>query len=146
MLMLRVGSGGTTASGFAYQYSNFQIEYSRNLLFEIGGRREEVFQAVRDRGDPDYQSRQAAYDLKKLRGKDMVRRVGTTRHYAPTSSGLRALAALLVLRDKVTKPLLAASMETRPTHGAQNPNTRDNHYQAISVAIQGVFRELGLAA
>jgi hypothetical protein len=25
-------------SGFAYQYSNFQIEYSRNLLFEAGGK------------------------------------------------------------------------------------------------------------
>jgi len=101
---------------------------------------------VRDCGDSDYQSRQAAYDLKKLRGKDVVRRVGKTRHYEPTSSGLRALAALLVLRDTVIKPLLAASLETRPTHGAQNPTTLDNHYEAIRAGMQGVFRELGLAA
>jgi hypothetical protein len=24
-------------SGFRYQYSNYQVEYSRNLIFEIGG-------------------------------------------------------------------------------------------------------------
>jgi hypothetical protein len=101
---------------------------------------------VRDYGESDYQSRQAAYDLKKLRGKSMVRRVGKTRHYEPTEAGLKALAALLVLRDKVIQPLLAASMETRPTHGAQNPTTLDNHYETIRAAMQGVFRELGLAA
>ena len=56
------------------------------------------------------------------------------------------MAALLVLRDKVIKPLLAASLETRPTHGAQNPTTLDHHYEAIRVGMQGVFRELGLAA
>jgi hypothetical protein len=96
--------------------------------------------------ESDYQSRQAAYDLKKLRGNDMVRRVGKTRHYQPTSTGLRAFVALLVLRDKVIEPLLAASMGTRPTHGAQNPRTLDNYYETIHVGMQGVFRELGLAA
>ena len=36
-------------SGFRYQYSSYQIEYSRNLLFEIGGQMEQVFQALIDR-------------------------------------------------------------------------------------------------
>jgi hypothetical protein len=31
-------------SGFRYQYSNYQIEYSRNLIFEVGGHMEQVFQ------------------------------------------------------------------------------------------------------
>ncbi len=101
---------------------------------------------VRDCGDSGYQPRQASYDLKKLRGKEMVRRVGNTRHYEPTSAGLRAMTALLVLRDKVIKPLLAASMKTRPSHGAQNPRPLDNYYETIRVGMQGVFRELGLAA
>ena len=101
---------------------------------------------VRACGESDYQARQAAYDLKKLRGKDMVRRLGKTRHYEPTSTGLKALAALLVLRDKVIKPLLGAAMETRPTRGALNPRDLDNHYETIRVGMQRVFRELGLAA
>ena len=76
----------------------------------------------------------------------MVRRGGNTRHYEPTAAGLRALTALLVLRDKVIKPLLAASMETRPSHGPQNPRPLDQYCETIRVGMQGVFRELGIAA
>ena len=36
-------------SGFHYQYSNYQIEYSRNLIFEIGGQMDQVFHALIDR-------------------------------------------------------------------------------------------------
>ena len=36
-------------SCFHYQYSNYQIEYSRNLIFEVGGQMEQVFQALIDR-------------------------------------------------------------------------------------------------
>jgi hypothetical protein len=101
---------------------------------------------VRDSGESAYQSRQAAYDLKKLRGKEMVQRVGKTQKYEPTSTGLKAMTALLVLPDKVIKPLLAASTETYPAHGAQNPRNLDRHYEAIRAGMQGVFRELGVAA
>jgi hypothetical protein len=36
-------------SRFHYQYSNYQIEYSRNLVFEVGGHMDQVFQALIDR-------------------------------------------------------------------------------------------------
>ena len=44
-------------SGFHYQYSNYQVEYSRNLIFEFGGHNalitlapmDQVFQALIDR-------------------------------------------------------------------------------------------------
>jgi hypothetical protein len=36
-------------SRFHYQYSNYQIEYSRNLVFAIGGHMDQVFQALIDR-------------------------------------------------------------------------------------------------
>ena len=36
-------------SGFHYQYSNYQVEYSRNLIFEVGGHMDQVFQALVDR-------------------------------------------------------------------------------------------------
>jgi len=101
---------------------------------------------VQDSGESNYQARQAAYDLKKLRGKDMIRRVGKTRNYEPTSAGIKAMTALLVLRAKVIKPLLAASMETHPAHGAQNPRDLDHHYETIRAGMRGVFQELGLAA
>jgi len=94
----------------------------------------------------DYGARRAAYDLKKLRGKKIVRRIGRTRRYESLPKGLRAMAALVVLRNQAIQPLLAAAQELRPSRGAQNPQPLDTHYEAIRTAMQGVFQELGLAA
>jgi len=47
-------------SGFRYQYSNYQIEYSRNLIFEVGGHMDQVFQALIDRS-------RAPMDLKTIK-------------------------------------------------------------------------------
>jgi hypothetical protein len=94
-----------------------------------------------------YGPRRAAYDLKKLRGKQIVRRVGQTRRYEPRPTGLRAVTALVVLRNKaIIKPLLAAAQQRRRTRGARNPRPLDAHYHAIRVAMRGVFQELGVAA
>jgi len=96
--------------------------------------------------ESEYGARRAAYDLKKLRGKKIVRRIGKTRRYESMPKGLRAMAALVVLRNKAIKPLLAAAQELRPSRGAQNPRALDTHYESIRSAMQGVFQELGLAA
>src|SRR6266436_5623470 len=93
-----------------------------------------------------YGPRHAAYDLKKLRGKHIFRRIGPTRRYEPLLTGLRAMTALLVLRDKAIKPLLAAAQPLRPKRGAHNPKPINLHYDAIQAAMKGVFHELGLAA
>ncbi len=90
--------------------------------------------------------RQAAYDLKKLRGKQIAQRIGATRRYEAIQSGLRAITALLTLQDKAIKPLLAAVQEIAPTHGGQNPRAIDCHYQQLRLAMNGVFHELGIAA
>jgi hypothetical protein len=94
----------------------------------------------------DYSPRQAAYDLKKLRGKQMVERIGKTRHYQATPAGLKAIAALVVLREKVIRPLLASAQEIRPSRGSQNPTALDRHYETLRAGMAGIFRELGVAA
>src|SRR6516165_11758829 len=48
-----------------------------------------------------YTSRNAAYDLAKLSGKKLVHRVKGSRRYKADTSGVRAMCAYLVLRDKV---------------------------------------------
>jgi len=96
--------------------------------------------------ESEYGTRRAAYDLKKLRGKKIVRRIGQTRKYESIPRGLKAMTALVVLRNKAIKPLLAAAQELRPSHGAQNPRALDTHYDTIRIAMRGVFQELGLAA
>jgi len=40
-----------------------------------------------------YQPRQAAYDLKKLRGKKLVSKIGSSRRYEATPEGLKAMTA-----------------------------------------------------
>ena len=102
--------------------------------------------ALSKQRESEYGPRRAAYDLKKLRGKRILRRIGQTRRYESMPKGLRAMAALVVLRNKAIKPLLAAAQELRPSRGAQNPSAIDTHYHTIRTAMQGVFQELGLAA
>ncbi|MCC7155609.1 MAG: hypothetical protein IT161_13620 [Bryobacterales bacterium] len=96
--------------------------------------------------ESEYGPRRAAYDLKKLRGKKVIRRIGPTRRYESIPKGLRAMTALMVLRNKAIQPLLAAAQELRPSRGAQNPSAIDRHYDTLRAAMQGVFHELGLAA
>ena len=88
--------------------------------------------------ESDYGPRRAAYDLKKLRAKN----IGQTRRYQSTVSGLRAMVALVVLRNKAIEPLLALAAARR----AKNSRPIDRHYETIRMAMQGVFDELGLAA
>jgi uncharacterized protein with FMN-binding domain len=102
--------------------------------------------ALSKQSESAYGARRAAYDLKKLRGKRIVRRVGQTRRYESVAKGLKAMTALVVLRNKAIKPLLAAAQDLRPARGAQNPSALDTHYDTIRTAMQGVFQELGLAA
>jgi hypothetical protein len=100
---------------------------------------------VGQQSESEYGPRHAAYDLKKLRGKQMVEHVGKTRRYQPMLNGLRVMAALLVLRDKVVRPILAAAQPLRPNRGTQNSTPIDRHYETMRLAMQEIFHELGIA-
>ena len=80
------------------------------------------------------------------RGKHIVCRVGHTRRYTSLASGLRAITALVVLRNKAIKPLLAADRALHLIRGGLNPKPIDAHYHALRFAMQGIFHELGIAA
>jgi hypothetical protein len=80
--------------------------------------------ALSRQDESDYGARRVAYDLKKLRGKQIVCRIAKTLRYEPIPHGLRTMVALVVLRDKVIKPLLAASRQDKPGRGAESNGTR----------------------
>ena len=67
-----------------------------------------------------YSVRQAAYDLRKLRGKQLVDKPGRARRYRVGAPAARTIAALLTLRDQVIAPILAAvrspKMGRKPAH------------------------------
>ncbi|MCL6544162.1 MAG: hypothetical protein K6T61_02965 [Bryobacteraceae bacterium] len=60
--------------------------------------------------------------------------------------GLRALAALVVLRDKVIKPLLAAQCDLRRRPRLRNPTPIDLRYDALQRHMRDLLEELGMAA
>jgi hypothetical protein len=99
-------------------------------------------------GQPEsgYGARRAAYDIKKLRAKGMVRRIGKSRRYEPVPEGLRSLTALLVLREKIIRPLLAAGTQPEPQAKPANPVPIDHHYERLRAGMRDLFTELGIAA
>jgi hypothetical protein len=106
----------------------------------------EKVRAMSGESASEYGTRRAAYDIKKLRGKGMVRKIGASRRYEPLHQGLRALTALVVLRGKLIRPLLAASIRPEPHSTLSNPTPVDQHYENLRAGMRGLFNELGLAA
>lgn len=102
---------------------------------------------VQSRGQAEYGPRRATYDLKKLRAKQLVCKVERTRRYQTTPNGARALTALVVLRDKVIKPLLAAACQPRRRGRLpSNLTAIDQHYHTLRGTMSQLFQELGIAA
>ncbi len=62
----------------------------------------------------DYTVRQAAYDIRKLRGKHLVVKPDHTRRYHVPGDAARTMSALGVLRDQVIAPILAGVRSPRP--------------------------------
>ena len=91
-----------------------------------------------------YQPRHAAYDLKKLRGKNLVSKIGKSRLYAAPADGLRTMVALALLRDKVLKPVLRNRNLQGPPPRSQNP--LDHHYYNLRQEMRRMFRTLKIAA
>ncbi len=96
--------------------------------------------------ESEYGPRRAAYDIKKLRAKGMVTRIGKSRRYETLPEGVRSLAALLVLREKIIRPLLAASGKQEPPAKPAHPTPIDHHYESLRAGMRDLFTELGIAA
>lgn len=94
----------------------------------------------------DYSPRQAAYDLKKLRGKHLITKLPASRRYQAPPEGLRTMAALLLLRDQVIKPLLAGVNSRRPPGRPKKLSVVDADYERLRLGMHTLFQDLGLAA
>jgi hypothetical protein len=87
---------------FAYAYSVYQAEYSRDLLFAYGGHMDRVFNAMLDRT----RFRLDIPDLRTLFGaRRRPGKYGT--HPSPPGPAARTISALPTLRDHVIAPILA---------------------------------------
>ena len=92
-----------------------------------------------------YTIRQAAYDLRKLRGKHLVVKPDHTRRYQVPPTAARTMSALGVLRDQVIPPILAG---VRCPRRGRKPTTWtiiDQDYETLRVDMHKLFGDLGLA-
>jgi hypothetical protein len=93
----------------------------------------------------DYSIRQGAYDLRKLRGKQLVVKPGRTRRYHVPEAAARTIAALLTLREKVIAPLIAGIRTPRRGRPPKNWTTIDRDYETLRRNMQTLLNDLGIA-
>jgi hypothetical protein len=93
-----------------------------------------------------YNPRKAAYDLRKFRGKTLVQRIANSRRYRVRRLGIRTIAALLILRENVLKPLLAGVARPKRGRPPKNIHPLDLHYQSLQRQMLSTLQYLKLAA
>lgn len=101
-------------------------------------------QALTGQASHDYTIRRGAYDLRKLRGKQLVVKPGRTRRYHVPPDAARAIAALLALRDQVIGPLLAGARAPRRGRRPATWTRIDRDYETLRLGMQTLFHDLGL--
>ena len=92
-----------------------------------------------------YKPRHASYDLKKLRGKQWVQPIAKSRSYQVSPDGLRTMTALLVLREKVFRPLLAGARFTSPLSLPSRSTPLDDLYRKLRADLQNLFGLIGIS-
>ncbi len=92
----------------------------------------------------DYTIRQGAYDLRKLRGKNLAVKPGRTRRYHIPPGAARTIAALLTLRDQVIAPILAGVRSPRPGRKPAHWTLIDRDYETLRIDMQALFHDLGI--
>jgi hypothetical protein len=92
-----------------------------------------------------YTSRQASYDLSKLRGKQLVERIDKSRRYRLPPAGIRILAGMLIMREKVIKPVLAGLGKPHVGRPPKNVHPIDQHYDNLQRELRRTFETLALA-
>jgi hypothetical protein len=95
-------------------------------------------------GQDRYTTRQAPYDLRKLRGKQLVDKPGRTRRYHVPPPAARTISALLTLRDHVLAPILAGVRSPRTGRKPTIWTAADRDYEALRIGMQTLFRHVGI--
>ena len=101
---------------------------------------------VRSLTGRDYSIRQAAYDLRKLRGKQLVTKPGRTRRYHLDPRTAGTIAALLTLREQVIGPILGGIRSPRMGRKPITWTSVDRDYEKIRIDMQTLFQHLGIQA
>lgn len=111
----------------------------------------ELAAKVRELGGPalsGYDARRAAYDLKKMRGKDLVTRIERSHRYQLLPDGVATITALVVLREEVLRPLLAATrypltpIRLKTGRKSRLSDRAQDHYQRLRRQMYALLTDL----
>jgi hypothetical protein len=86
-----------------------------------------------------YGIRQAAYDLRKIRGKAFIEQQNNSRRYLVSSQGFQTMCALLILREKVFKPVIASMGKFRRGPKPKKICALDTHYENLQKELCKTF-------
>ena len=96
--------------------------------------------------DSRYDARRAAYDIRKLRGKDLIHKIPDSRRYTIPPQAIRTIAALVILREKVLRPILAGVGKPKSGRKPNNWSALDQHYELIRQDMFTLMHDLRIAA
>jgi hypothetical protein len=95
-------------------------------------------------GQSDYSTRQAAYDIGKLRAKGLLAKSARSRRYHVPPEAARTITALSVLREHVVDPILAGVRSPRQGRKPSTWTSIDRDYESLRVDMQTLFGHLGI--
>lgn len=93
--------------------------------------------------DTDYRLSQLRYDLSKLRAKDLVVRLGTSRRYRLTPLGLKLGVLLVKLRSRLLGPIATLLTDTHAHHPSARPGPVDAAFREVDAALDHLSVALG---
>lgn len=94
--------------------------------------------------NPGYSTRQGAYDLRKLRGKNLVVKTGRSRRYHIPTDAARTMTALNVLREHVIAPILAGVRSPRRGRKPATWTKIDRDYETLRINLQTLLTDLNI--
>lgn len=106
----------------------------------------QLAQQVGARVAAPYDVRRAAYDLKKLRAKGLVRKLEGHRRYECPAQGLRTIGAWVTIRDHVLRPVLAGVSRRGPGRPRRHAHAVDAHHDRLQQELRQLFETLQIAA
>jgi hypothetical protein len=103
-------------------------------------------QELTDKPPTQYTIRNAAYDLKKIRGKGLAEKIDKTYRYRPLLDPCRKLFAWLILDQKVIRPLVSSGYNLRTGRRPSHFGPLDIHYINLKRELNQTLNTLALAS
>lgn len=117
------------------------------LALQPGGyKTSDAVSQMKHRFTKSYSSRNAAYDLRKLRGKGLIEKMDKTIKYRTTKKGMETIITLLTLTQKAIPAVLSSINKELLSESPEKVSNIDKSIITVRKEIKAIYREYGIAA